>query len=274
MNNTKKKFRLALTPQIVMIILLAMLFAGSVGLVSAVEVGQIPGQSEEAGIGVIQGRPLVSGAPNPPSQGSTLFEQPPHGVTDPWYAYTSTYDPTYPIDYVVYENFWNIPREICDIHWYGLSATYYEDWSPCDPEGMIFNITFYTDAGGMPGAEVCSYENITPSIAYYGDYTGISCYYFEVSDLNPCCSLTDGWVSIQSQGSDNGCWFLWMSSAIGDGSSLQTLANGTNPQPIEHDRALTLTGQTQAPILTPIGIVALVSLLSAIAAVTIVRKRR
>jgi hypothetical protein len=199
-----------------------------------------------------------------------LFEQPPA----PWFATTSTYDPDYPTDILVYDNFWVVTGDICDLHWSGLSANYSGvEPSPCDPEGMIFDITFYANnATGMPGEVVCSYENVSPKISYYGEFFGLGGYYFEM-DLNPCCQLRDGWVSIQSQGSDNGCWFLWLSSSTGDGKALrEDRINHTTDQILDH--AFTLTGKAEVPAFTPTGLIALVSLLSAIAAVAIVRKRR
>lgn len=197
-----------------------------------------------------------------------LFEQPPAT----WFMTYSIYDPDFPADILVYENFWGVTGDICDLHWYGLSVNY-SNQSSCDPEGMIFEITFYANnATGMPGAVVCSYENVSPRISYYGEFFGFGGYLFE-TDLNPCCQLRDGWVSIQSQGSDNGCWFSWLSSSAGDGNALrEDRINNKIDQILDH--AFTLTGKAEVPALTPTGLIALVGMLSAIAAVAVVRKRR
>jgi hypothetical protein len=212
-----------------------------------------------------------------------LFEQPPPGPHDPWGMTRSTYDPSAPIDLLVYDNFWGVTGDICDLHWYGFSGIWnatYRRYDSCDPDGMIFDITFYANnATGMPGEVVCSYENVSPKISYYGDYLEPPDdwvnrgYYFE-ADLSSCCQLRDGWVSIQSQGSDNGCWFSWMSTYVGDNSSLQEdrILNITNQLPI--DQAFILTGKAEVPAFTPIGLIALISALSAIAALTITQKRK
>ena len=211
-----------------------------------------------------------------------LFEQPPPSASEPAVLSFSTNDPTYPIDSLVYENFWGVTGNICDIHWYGSSGIPNETYpylvhDKCDPRGMIFDITFYANnATGMPGEVVCLYENVTPKISYYRYHDYLDDYYFE-TDLNPCCQLRDGWVSLQSQGSDNGCWFAWLSpfsSDTGDNFSLQEDRTLNITYQKKYNLAFTLTGKAEVPALTPTGLIALLSLLSAIAAVTIVRKRR
>ena len=173
-------------------------------------------------------------------------------------------------DYLVYDNFWGVTGDICDIHWYGGG------FGNCDPEGMIFDITFYANnATGMPGAVVCSYENVSPKISYHGYYPPYfgDVYYFE-TDLNPCCQLRDGWVSIQSQGNATDCRFMWSSSSDGDGTMLQEDRISNSLHEYMDDLAFTLTGKAEVPALTPTGLITLVSLLATIAVVTLVRKRR
>ncbi len=179
--------------------------------------------------------------------GSSLFLQLPHAPDEGWSAATSCLDPGYPIDYVVYENFWEITEEICDIHWWGLSLFFTGSaWVQCDPTGMTFNITFYQDVGGMPGPAVCSYDPVSPTITDTGDlyHSTIQAhlYLFE-TDLDPCCSLSTGWVSIQSHVTANNCWFMWISAKTGDGDSLQDLDDGAGPTSTGYDRAIELTGE-------------------------------
>ena len=252
------------------------LFIGTLGISCAAAeepIPGLPGEAGEAGIRATTDGSAPLGSSNMPGPCGNLFEQPPHGPSDTWASFTSAYDPSYPADYLVYENFWNVTGDICDLHWYGKSGT--PVWERCDPEGMIFDITFYANnATGMPGEIVCSYENVSPKISYYSDFPGyLEGYYFE-TDLNPCCQLRDGWVSIQSQGSDNGCWFLWLSSAVGDGSALQENRITNTIVQTDYDLAFTLTSKAEVPALTPTGLIALVGMLMAIAAVAIVRKRR
>jgi len=190
-----------------------------------------------------------------PLSGSILFEQLPHEPDDSWSAATSCLDldhPTNPIDYIVYENFWEVTDAICDIHWWGVSLLYSQTsgWSQCDPDGMTFNIIFYEDNNGVPGDEICNYDNVAPKITdtgwiYRPADIAAHGYLFEY-DFDPCCQIETGWVSIQSYATDSHCWFLWMSAKTGDGDSLQDV--GAGPVSTNYDRALRLTGEGPPPI--------------------------
>lgn len=185
-----------------------------------------------------------------PLIGPTLFEQLPHDPEESWSAATSVNDP--PTNYLVFENFWDITGPICDIHWWGVSLHFTgSGWVQCDPSGMTFNITFYADNNGMPGDIVCNYDQVSPSITdtgkLYHSTIQAHLYLFEY-DLDPCCQIDAGWVSIQSYPTANECWFLWMSAQTGDGDSLQDSNDGTGPQPTGYDRAIRLTGEGPEPI--------------------------
>ena len=165
-----------------------------------------------------------------------LFDQPPHWPAESWSAATSDVNP----GYLVYENYSGVNGPICDIHFWGLNA--YQPgtgWVPCDENPMTFEIKFYTDAAGTPGAEVCSYTLSIPGMPTGQLYSGFELYEYS-ADLDPCCVLDSGWVSIQGINSDPNCWFLWMSSSVGDGDSLQDDGTGTLVS-TGYDRALCLT---------------------------------
>ena len=177
-----------------------------------------------------------SGEECPPD---SLFGQIPHGPDDAWSFGTSAITTSF--DYLIQENYSDATGEICDIHWWGLSLYYSAGWSACDPTGMTFNIAFYPDEGGMPGAAVCTYTDVLPTVTSTGIfYAGLyEMWYWEIPSLDPCCNLIDGWVSIQSQMNDNDCAFLWASSPQGNGQSLQ------NGAPYLYDDAFCLTGEYQ-----------------------------
>jgi hypothetical protein len=177
--------------------------------------------------------------------GPILWSQPPHGPGDYWSAATSHEG----YGYKVYDNFWDMydPHEIpgyldvCDVHWYGFAGIF-EDctgWVPCDGCTLNFDIGFYEDDGGLPGAEVCYYEDVPATCTDTGiEYTTDLWYlYYWETDLDPCCPIpVDGWISIQSTGSGD-CAFLWLSSPVGDGQSFQEGNVMTS-----YDRAFNLTG--------------------------------
>ncbi len=148
---------------------------------------------------------------------TTLFGQPPHGPADLWSGPISEVS----VGGHVYENFTGVVAPICDIHWWGFQVDPYT-FEECIESDPTFEIIFYEDNDGQPGSAVCSYEStaaVTPTGRYY-DFGG--CFnqlnYYSVGSLSPCCSLTEGWVSITGLG-DEFCWFMWISSGVGDGNS-------------------------------------------------------
>jgi hypothetical protein len=161
--------------------------------------------------------------------GEILFEQPPY---DPWgSAYFSDIDSG---DLCI-DDFWGATGNITDIHWYGVDA-YCDDFDcyDCDPTGKEFEIIFYEDDGGVPGAPVAVFPNVIPTFTYlYTDW--LSVYLFE-ADLGTPVILTEGWVSIQDTSPD-GCIFGWLNSPAGNGNAIQ------NGYPIDDNLAFALTGE-------------------------------
>lgn len=173
-----------------------------------------------------------------PCPDESLFSQPPYGPNDPWTAGTSDIA----LGWLRHEDFWDVDDPICDIHFWGLNlfwtGTGWEDCTTEDP--MQFEIIFYQDAGGLPGAIVCQYiiwiSRVNTSLLY----AGYPLYYYS-TDLDPCCLLSNGWVSIQgvSIGTPNDCSFLWMASPCGN---CQSRYDGTWA---DYDLSLCLTGEVE-----------------------------
>ena len=136
--------------------------------------------------------------------GPIIFEQLPFLPDESWIFYTSDAS----AGYLTMDNY-EVEVDVCDIHWWGLSLVY--PWAPCDPTGMVFEIIFW-DQSGSP---VCVYQVSPPAQQTGLFYSGFEMYYWE-TDLDPCCPLTNGWVSIQSISCPAGCWFLWAGSDDGD----------------------------------------------------------
>jgi hypothetical protein len=105
-------------------------------------------------------------------------------------------------------------------------------WGPCNPEGMLFEIIFYEDSGGIPGSPVCIYSDVSPSFTntgmFYDDY---EMYYWE-TELDPCCDISQGWISIQNTYSPSQCWFLWAGSPTTPKNGLQ------NGEPLDPENSL------------------------------------
>jgi hypothetical protein len=163
--------------------------------------------------------------------GPVMFSQLPTSPTGDWTFYNSAYN----WDSICADDFWGLTESICDIHWWGMSLTWTgSGWEECDPTGMCFEIIFY-DTNFNP---VCEYTQICPTAIETGQYyNGLQMYKWE-TDLDPCCFLSAGWVSIQSIFTPNDCAFLWANSPDGNWNAKQYWED------INDNLAFQLTGPT------------------------------
>jgi hypothetical protein len=154
---------------------------------------------------------------------NTLFGQRPHWSTEPGgNALFSDLRTGYAYSFQrIYDDFSDVNGSICDVHWWGLSAYVNYGWNPCDEDPMTFNIVFYSDSSGVVGSLVCSYDVTVSRQTTTENAYGLPVYYFS-SELNPCCELTSGWISVFATSSQSplDCWFLWRTSPFGDGMCL------------------------------------------------------
>ncbi len=169
--------------------------------------------------------------------GDSLFGQPPHDPNASWSAANSDAD----VGYTVYENFSNINGDVCGVRFWGLNA--YNDgsgWTACTEDPLGFDIKFYADAGGQPGAELGTYNVSLSGVDTGNLYNGVFPLYEYNATLDPCIPLTSGWISIQANATP-GCWFLWMSGTGGNGHAYQ--GDGVSLSDYYYDLALCLSGQ-------------------------------
>ncbi|HOC42725.1 MAG TPA: hypothetical protein PKJ99_06860 [Thermoanaerobaculales bacterium] len=162
--------------------------------------------------------------PPPPPEcppATTLHYQTVFGPNDAWNAFTSAQSSQFDYEVVdlIQPDLWSIT----DFHWWGLSLLYSGGWSACNPTGLTFDLTFYADAGGQPGAEVCSFTGLTPTFVNTGVFYSIdNLYYWEVTGLSPACQPSGPtWVSVKSYANAADCAFLWMNGSGGTNSALQ-----------------------------------------------------
>jgi len=171
--------------------------------------------------------------------GNILFEQKP-ASPEAGGGWTSDGDSAY----LCMDDFQNVTGNICDIHWYGMSV---QSYGNCNATGMIFEIIFYEDNGGFPGKVTETFSNVIPTFTDYGDryiHPGgynFTVYRFDVA-LERCVNLTQGWVSVQSTSSSNGCYFWWRTSFDGSSNAIQQGGYGN----LSVNLAFTLTGVSQA----------------------------
>ncbi len=153
--------------------------------------------------------------------GEVIFSQGYYLPTEAWNFYTSDLG----LGYLVQEDFFEVASDIGDIEWYGLDFNW-NTYVPGNPTGMTFNIIFYEDSGGAPGAEVANFANIEPTFVDTGlAYSSWGDMWYWQFDLPSIVSLSAGWVGIQSTYCPDGSMFLW---ATGPDGNLNGRQNGGN----------------------------------------------
>ncbi len=190
---------------------------------------------------------ITEGLPPPPPPecppDNTLYGQLIDMPDDAWSAGTSGLTSSF--EYSIYENFTSDLFGITDFHWWGLSLFWTgAGFADCDPTGLTFDLTFYDDAAGQPGAEICSFPGLAPTAVDAGLlYSGYPLYSWDVTGLAPTCAPTGAaWVSLQSQPNAADCTLMWISGTGGDGDSLQLDAGTGLYTNTLYDRGMCITG--------------------------------
>lgn len=121
------------------------------------------------------------------------------------------------------ENY-TVDEDIWGIRWWGVRNV--EGWAQCGEDPMTFEIKFYQDSAGFPGAEVFSETHtITAQWAGEGWWGTDTLWMWEATFAAPV-TLRSGWVSIQGISDPQTCWFLWVTSPTGNGRNV-IYADGT-----------------------------------------------
>jgi len=139
----------------------------------------------------------------------------PHGVDDGWSAGTSTDDPSGGIYYNRAE-FVNADAMNGVTVW-GLQLFYSGSWASCGTD-FGFNVRAYDDDGASsPGTLTTESLNVPATKVATGQlFSGV----YELMEWNMKFQATNvDWLAAQSASDGLNCWFLWMSSGTGDGTS-------------------------------------------------------
>ena len=188
---------------------------------------------------------------------NALAGQNPHLPEDFWYADVS--DESSIGNLRTYDNLpTGLSASICDVRWWGfILENIGTEWIACEKD-IEYTIGFYQDASGLPGTLVDS-RIVMPQRQDTGMlYSGYPLYVFDAT-LDPCITVSGGWLSIQAAESvtSPNCWFLWVSSPSGDGQCYQR--DGANWTQEAYDMGACLNGfvptatptATNIPTLTP-----------------------
>jgi hypothetical protein len=149
--------------------------------------------------------------------GDVIFSQRPYTPDESWSFYTSDAG----AGYLCQDDFWDLVDPITDVEWVGLPLIYNYGWSQGNPTGMLFDITFYTDAGGAPGSAVATFTDLEPTFEAGDVYGGSYQAYSFAVDLPDAVILADGWIGIQSHDAADGSWILLSGSPEGNFNALQ-----------------------------------------------------
>ena len=163
----------------------------------------------------------------------TLFAQQRDGPDD-FIAGTSEFS----ADLRRWENFSGVAGSIEAVHWWGLDLDNVggNNFVECVEIDPTFTINFHQDAGGRPGALVCSYKVVASRTPTGILYLGAELNEYSATLAVPCV-LVDGWISIVGLG-DAECWFLWMSAGFGG----ESYCDNCIPSMQDFDLAVCLVG--------------------------------
>lgn len=116
------------------------------------------------------------------------------------------------------DNF-SVTEDICDLHVWGVRNV--SGWAQCDEDPITFEVVFYEDNAGLPGTPVCTYTQTVYATWAGEEWWGTDTLWRWDFDFtgDGCCTLRDGWVSVQGISDPQTCWFLWVSSPDGDSAS-------------------------------------------------------
>ena len=159
--------------------------------------------------------------PPPPPQcpeGSMFSQSPNLPDADYWSFHTSDIgtDP----DYLCYENFWDLTAPIEGIGFWGVDLGL-PPWSECFEDPAVFEVIFYEDDAGLPGAVVATYTTSITPVPTGLLYAGVYEMNWYSGPINPPLDFAAGWVSIQGISDPQDCVFLWASSYDGDALAYQ-----------------------------------------------------
>ena len=149
--------------------------------------------------------------PDVPTCGDgTLFGLDPDGPSD-FVAGTSEAESPF----TRFQDFAGVTGPIESLTWWGVDLLPVPPnaWEECEEIDPTFEIRFYVDAGGVPGALVCSATVLATRTEVGLNYLGTPLLEYTAVLPEPCV-MTSGWVSIVGLG-DPTCWFLWMSAGLG-----------------------------------------------------------
>ncbi len=178
---------------------------------------------------------VTGSAPPPACPEGSLFSQPAAEPSDSWFAGKSDVA----TGYLRYESYAVAEgMSIAGLRVWGLRLYYSGSWSACGEDPMPFEIKFYPDVSGLPGAATCSYSVSANGYPAGQVFNGFPLYRYDIELGSPCMQQS-GWVSVQGAG-DPLCWFLWMSSPTGNGKSL--VDSGGGPTIANYDLSLCLSG--------------------------------
>jgi hypothetical protein len=184
------------------------------------------------------------------------------------------------IDIYAADDFGIIDEPIKTIEWWG--GELFNDgvgWGSCNKTILDFEITFYTNNGGLPGS-IIHQESVTaikyPSPIYVFGNPAFGFVNKYRANLASEVLVTEGWISIVAEDAGEDCWFLWADAgATTYGSSYaQDVGTGFETDPeSDFDLAFCLIPETDPPPIPATGPIGLGLLLAALTGLLLKRRK-
>jgi hypothetical protein len=154
----------------------------------------------------------------PGKAGEVIFHQGYYGVDESWnFQNAGVGSGTV---YLVQDDFYGLTDKIGDVSWWGLPLIYAGGWSEGSPD-MLYDIIFYEDNAGAPGAVVATFIGLDPDFEDTGlDFIGFSLMKWSVT-LPEAVELTSGWISIQSELPADLANLMWATGPDGNNNNIQ-----------------------------------------------------
>jgi hypothetical protein len=153
---------------------------------------------------------------------NAIVSQSPYANSDAWQARISADDPT---NGEFFESAANVQvAAMSSFTVWGIEAANLGGWQACSNLTTFKITTFADDGAGLPGSILDQVLSLTPTRTATGEIFGGDYELIQYEFLISTAAFDH--ISVQSNSEGLDCWFLWMCSPNGDGTSSSNYGNG------------------------------------------------
>jgi hypothetical protein len=146
----------------------------------------------------------------------------------------------------IFELVTGVDDPITGIRWWGITGTQLNAF--CDPTQLTYRVGFYEKSGLLPILNLNEFT-APPTVSETGTTLfGLPIYAYDLTFPEPVTLPNDeGFVSVYVSNTVNNCRFSWLSSAVGNGTSLYFNFSGLNYLSNPDDVAMCLITEPDCP---------------------------